>query len=80
MVEIIKALITKNTEERKIFVLDRETALALQRKRYIEPIVKANTINKIYQKNIHKRDIEIQILKNERKPFLKYLLTIFMDC
>ncbi len=39
MVEIIKALI-KKYGRKKIFVLDRETALALQRKRYIEPIVK----------------------------------------
>ncbi len=50
MVEIIKALI-KKYGRKKIFVLDRETALALQRKRYIEPIVKGNTINKIYQKH-----------------------------
>ncbi len=61
MVEIIKALI-KKYGRKKIFVLDRETALALQRKRYIEPIVKATQliryIRKTYIREIRNKNIE----------------------
>ncbi len=59
--EIIKALI-KKYGRKKIFVLDRETALALQRKRYIEPIVKATQliryIRKTYIREIRNKNIE----------------------
>ncbi len=34
----------KYGRRKKIFVLDRENSLALQRKRYIEPIVKATQL------------------------------------
>jgi predicted NAD-dependent protein-ADP-ribosyltransferase YbiA (DUF1768 family) len=77
MVQIIKALIKKYGRE-KIFVIDRETALALQRRRHIEPITKAtNLIRYIRKTSI--RDVKNTNLQKLKERIFEAFVDDLMD-
>jgi predicted NAD-dependent protein-ADP-ribosyltransferase YbiA (DUF1768 family) len=77
MVEVIKALIKKYGRE-KIFVIDKDTALALQRKRYIEPIVKATHLIR-YIRKTSIRDVRNSNLEKMKELIFEAFVDDLMD-
>lgn len=77
LVEVIKTLIKRYGRE-KIFVIDQQTASALQRKRYIEPIMKATHLIR-YIRKTSIRDIRNKNLDTMKERIFEAFVDDLMD-
>ncbi|CCV02504.1 hypothetical protein IIV31_132L [Armadillidium vulgare iridescent virus] len=72
LVEVIKELL-KRYGQAKILIIDKETALALQRRRYIEPITTASHLVRYIRKTFI-REVKIKNLENlKREAFSAFV-------
>lgn len=77
LVNVIKALIRKYGRE-KIFVVDKETALALQRRRNIEPIIQASNLIR-YIRKIAIRDVKNKNIEQMKQKIFEAFVDDLMD-